>query len=130
MSVPVVKETCPQVGVFFVVQGRVILDTVSVAQGEPYGEAIEHGGHHDFHEQLTPSTPNERIFKVRPYDYFPRGRVVYFPVPNTFRLYADRCLGPDTLRQVAELFHLAGQNVEHAFDEHYQCARCNRNYLL
>lgn len=130
MTVTVLEEMSPRVGIYFVVQGEVICDTVLVGQGEPYGEAIEYGGHNDFHEQLTPATPKERIFKIRPYDYFPRGRVVYFPTLNTFRLYADRCLGSDVLRQIAELFHLAGQIVQQEGDEHYQCAQCNPNYLL
>lgn len=130
MKVPAPEKMSPMVGIYFVVQGQVILGAVSVEEGDPYGEAIEHGGHNDFHEKLTPSTPNERVFKLRPYDYFPRGRVVYFPAPNTFRLYADRCLGPDTLRKIVELFRLAGQNVVLEADEHYQCARCNRHYLV
>ena len=98
MTGTALKESSPQVGIYFVVQGEVICDTVSVEQGEPYGEAIEHGGHNDFHEMLLPSCAIERIFKMKPYDFFPRGRVVFFPLLNVFRLYADRCLGPEILQ--------------------------------
>ncbi len=69
-----------KIGIFFKVEARFLIDAVSVDSGEPYGAAIQHGGHYVFHESLVPMNPLERRFKSRDYDFYPRGRVVFFPV--------------------------------------------------
>ena len=65
-----------KVGIFFKVGNEFLIDAVPVADGEPYGEAVMHGGHYEFHERLIPSTPLQRRFRACDYDYYPRGRVV------------------------------------------------------
>jgi len=41
----------PKVGIYFVVDGKITSEGVPVSQGEPYGEAIQHGGYREFREQ-------------------------------------------------------------------------------
>lgn len=118
-----------KVGIYFKVQKGFIIDAVPVEAGEAYGEAIGHSGHYDFHERLIPTMPNERSFKTHDYDYYPRGRVVFFPGRNTFILYADPCLTPDDINRVKNIFGLDGHVVEVADDEHYRCAGCNEFYV-
>ena len=118
-----------KVGIFFKIENEFLSDSVPVADGEPYGDAIQHGGHYEFHETLVPKTSLEHRFKSHDYDYYPRGRVVFFPAGNTFRLYADHCLTSDDLRQLVALFELSEVKTETAKDEHYRCARCNRGYV-
>jgi len=119
----------PKVGIYFVVKGHILNESVELEQAEPYGEALQYGGHNDFHEALCPKSPVEHLFKKMPYDYFPRGRVVSFPAHNTFRVYFDSCLSEAEIKNVIESFALGQQSVELERDEHYQCAKCNRHYL-
>lgn len=120
----------PGVGIYFIVKGHILSDSVELEQAESYGEALQYGGHNDFHEALRPESPIERLFKSMPYDYFPRGRVVYFPNRTMFRVYFDSCLSEADIQKVIENFALGQQSVEIEKDEHYQCATCNRHYLI
>lgn len=117
------------VGIFFKVAGSFLIDSVSLETGEPYGDAIQYGGHYCFHESCEPATVQERRFKSHDYDYYPRGRVVYLPKRNTFILYIDPCLTNDDVQQIACLFGLVGQPVEVTGDEHYRCSGCNAFYV-
>jgi hypothetical protein len=117
------------VGIFFKIANDFLIDSVPVEEGEPYGDALQYGGHYDFHDSLHPTVPLERRFKGHDYDNYPRGRVVYFPKRNEFTLYADPCLTPDDINRIIDLFSLDGQSVEVTADEHYRCSRCNRFYL-
>lgn len=118
-----------KVGIFFKVENEFLIYSVPVADGEPYGEAIQYGGHYEYHERFIPTNPLAQRFKVRDYDFYPRGRVVYFTGMNIFHLYTDPCLTPDDISRLIGLFDLAGQIVETSGDEHYRCARCNPHYL-
>jgi len=118
-----------KVGIFFLVENDLLIDSLAVEVAEPYGEALQHGGHYDFHESLHPAGPVERRFKAHAYDFYPRGRVVYFPGRNAWTLYADPCLTQDDTNRVMALFGLDPAMVEVAADEHYRCSRCNRSYL-
>lgn len=117
------------VGIFFKVADSFIVDSVALEAGEPYGDAIQYGGHYNFHEKYEPSTVQEHRFRLHDYDYYPRGRVVYFPKRNTFILYRDPCLTDDDVQQIVGLFGLVKQPVEVADDEHYRCAGCTTSYL-
>ena len=118
-----------KVGIFFKVINMFLTDAVTVADGEPYGEAIQYGGHYDFHEQLIPVTSFEQRFKVRDYDFYPRGRVVFFHITNLFRIYIDPCLFQDDIQHLVELFELTDAQYETTKDEHYRCEHCNKNYV-
>ena len=118
-----------KVGIFFKVESQFLTDAVTVAEGETYGEAVQYGGHYDFHELLVPMTPLERRFKSRDYDFYPRGRVVFFPATDLFRLYIDPCLTQDDIKRLKEWFKLTTSQCETATDEHYHCASCNKNYV-
>ena len=118
-----------KIGIYFKVENDILVETVSVEAGEPYGEAIQYGGHYEFWEKLRPRDLPERQFKAHAYDYYPRGRVVYFPKCNKYRLYSDRCLSAEDISMVVRMFELEGQPLEVAGDEHYRCARCNPHYM-
>jgi len=118
-----------KVGIFFKIENEFLIDSVKVENGEPYGESITYGGHYEYHEKFVSSKPLELRFKIRDYDYYPRGRVVFNSVTNMFRLYVDPCLTPDDIIQLIELFDLDSSQVDIAGDEHYRCARCNRAYV-
>lgn len=127
--VPVMDETLPdtspRVGIFFFVGDKILMDAVPAEKGEPYGNAMQHGSHYEFWKSLVPQTMIERRFKARAYDAYPRGRVVYFPDRQKYRIYADSRLTMDEITLISELFELIGVNIEIETDEHYRCAKCN-----
>lgn len=117
-----------KVGIFFRVSEAFLIDAVSVDAAEPYGDALQYSGHYDYHEALLPRTSVEYRFKAHDYDYYPRGRVVYFPKLNQFTLYTDPCLTKEELGRLLAMFGLDVQKVSVANDEHYRCAGCNKFY--
>ncbi len=116
-----------KVGIFFVVNGDLVVDAVPLEQGELYGDSVGFSGHYDYWQALAPNNPTERLFKSHTYDYFPRGRVVYFKKTGNFRLYADRCLKKADIENIAAAFQLPEYRLSR--DEHYQCAGCNAGYV-
>ena len=116
-----------KVGIFFVIQKHLLIDVVSLAQGELYGDAINFSGHFEYWEALNPTNEIEQLFKSHAYDYYPRGRVVYFNQNKSFKLYADRCISKDEIKKIVIAFQLTKHQL--ARDEHYQCAICNPDYL-
>ncbi len=121
------NKRTPQVGIFFVVDGSLLIDAVPVAQGEPYGDTVGHGGHHDYWKALTPKNAVEKRFKERAYDAYPRGRVVFFTKTKRFVVYADKCLTAGMLQRIAT--RLGIDKPLFTPDEHYQCAGCNPSFL-
>jgi hypothetical protein len=117
------------VGIYWVVEGIVIGDAVPLEEAEPYGEALQHGGHYDYWCTLRPKTDAERKLKSGPYDYWPRGRLVFFPKRSTVRLYADPCLDNDDLNEVLDFFGHSGYRIEIEGDDHYRCSGCNPQFM-
>lgn len=118
-----------KVGIFFKVECDLLVDAVDTMYGEPYGEAVQYGGHFDFWNNLRPRNQCQRQFKAHAYDYYPRGRVVYFTKTNEYRLYSDRCLSVDDVQAVVKEFKLENQLFNVVGDDHYRCARCNSNFM-
>ncbi len=118
-----------QVGIFWFIDDHVIKDAVPYEAGEPYGEAIQHGGHYEFWDALQPATELEQKLKSRAYDAYPRGRIVFFPERRVFRVYPDRCLNTDEIGLVLEAFDVEDFDIEVVDDEHYRCAQCNPDYM-
>ncbi len=133
--VPVIDESIPDpipmVGIFYFIDDKVLFDAVPTADGEPYGDAVQHGSHYDFWDTLVPKTELEKRFKSRAYDAYPRGRVVFFPKRKTYRVYFDdKCICfSDDMPFILDCFGLDNVEVEFLDDEHYRCASCNPHYL-
>ena len=125
MTPPVKPE--PMVGIFWVMGGKLILDTTPVSQAEKYGEAKTHPWGH-----LQHWTELQRIGAMSPdieYDDPPRGRAVYFPRDEKFVVYADRCILARKcfLRQIMAEMNLPPSRTKTSSDEHYRCLRCLRD---
>ena len=116
-----------KVGIFFVVQGHLLIDAAPLAHVEVYGDAINFSGHFEYWQALNAKSVIEHLFKSHAYDYYPRGRIVYFNQTKIFKLYADRCIAKAEIKKIALAFHLPAHRL--ARDEHYQCAICNPDYL-
>ena len=110
------------IGLFFVAEGTLLLHTCSLADAESYGDFLNYPESHDDvwqHEYA-------RKYQVD-FDYFPRGRIVYNQAEDIFLLYHDKCV-------TVEAENLCGRYPKGkcviALDEHYQCHKCNMNYVV
>jgi len=109
------------VGIFFFVNGEIAVDMTSLEKGELYGDTVGFSDHYEYWQTLTPQNSTEMLFKNHPYDYFPRGRVVYLKKSGRFIIYADHCLKKAEIKKVAEIFQLPAYRLVHL--ERYQCSR-------
>lgn len=117
-----------QVGIFFLIDGIVLRDSLPVEKAEPYGNNIEHGGHYDYWLNLLPTNAAESAFKAHAYDYYPRGRIVYNRKQQQAKLYIDRCINKAAIKLIHQDFALP-DNTKIGYDTHYQCHRCNPDYI-
>ena len=117
-----------RIGIFFVVDGALIGDTLSVEQCQRYGDHAEHGAHYDYWSKLKPTTAAESSFKSHSYDYYPRGRVVFDVKHQQAKLYLDHCIDTAVLAAISVTFELPS-NTRVCYDEHYKCYQCNQMFI-
>jgi hypothetical protein len=92
--------TAPAVGIFWRVNGVIVIDRSTLDEAEPYGDCITHAaGHYERWQEwqelgmarLADIGYPDRIASTE-YDQWPRGRIVYETPPRRFVLYADQRL--------------------------------------
>jgi len=111
-----------QVCLFFYVKGQFLIHGCSLESAESYGDFLIYPeGHFDVWEKHY-----ARKYRVD-YDYFPRGRVAYNKQSKTFQILYDRCIEKEVQSFAKENYP---ESATLGCDEHYQCHRCNRNYIL
>ena len=126
----IILDSIPKVGIFYFINDGILFDAVPAVNGEPYGEAVQHGSHYEFWDSLGPKTSTEKKFKSRVYDAYPRGRVVYFSKRNTYRIYNDICINFSVdIPFVMDTFGLKDVEVEFEYEEYYQCSKCNPDFM-
>jgi hypothetical protein len=113
----------PKVGIFWDVNGKVILAGVELSEAEDYGQFKNYPGSHEREwrvYQRISAVPRETE-----YDEPPRGRVVYDTVSERLYLYADPCIlqVEAMLNQIRSDLRLPPE-VKIGPDEHYRCAKC------
>ena len=90
------RRTEPQLGIFWLVDGKPLIDSASLSDAEPYGDHLTHPqGHAAVWEQY------QRVGTVpadMEYEEAPRGRVMYSTKTRRFRFLADRCILKDHSR--------------------------------
>lgn len=117
----------PQVGIFWLVGERLILDASPLNQAEPYGDCLTHRNSHiDYwtEQQRLGAVPKEME-----YEEAPRGRVVFNRKSGRFMLYADRCIldRKAVVTLIKKLMHLPSDRTDVGTDGHfghYRCYRC------
>lgn len=114
-----------KVGLFFYVNRNILFDFVDVSQAEVYGDfRIGNSSHYDIWD--------EKYDKIhsKPYDYFPRGRVVYQYKENKYILYADKCIDEKAIKDIVKIFGIENESINiNRTDAHYVCKGCNKDYL-
>ena len=122
----------PKVGIFYVIDGKLVPDTTPTKEADDYGDFKTHvTPHYKFWALLKRFVFPK--YKDLDYDYFPRGRVVYKKVEDRYSIYLDKCVMKDKkmVAQIKKEFNLPYNKckVLVGFDYHYQCKKCNPKYV-
>jgi hypothetical protein len=113
----------PRVGIFWLLNGQLLLAGTPISDAEPYGNNLGHPeGHHSVWErwQKLGSVP-----KDIPYEEPPRGRVIFNKIDGTFLLLADRCIlkRKSIVGKIRRALDLP-DTVTVDTDKHYRCHTC------
>jgi len=114
----------PRVGIFWIVDGKSVIDSAAISEAEPYGDHLTHPrGHADVWEQY------QRLGKVpleSEYEEFPRGRVKYNTKTRRFSLLADKCILKDKniVSKIMAALNLPSKKTDKETDSHYRCFAC------
>jgi hypothetical protein len=117
-------ENEPQVGIFWLLQRRLVIDCTSLHAAEPYGDSLTHSrGHLQYWTELQ--RRGEVPAEVE-YEEPPRGRVLFDRRNDRFVLLADRCIlkRGDVVRRLMRQMHLPPERTETVRDDHYRCKIC------
>ncbi|MGB8900757.1 MAG: hypothetical protein WCC90_16630 [Methylocella sp.] len=123
--------TRPSVGIFWRVNGVLVIDRSTLDEAEPYGEFITHAaGHYERWQEWQELGGARLVAKGYPdrissteYDQWPRGRIVYETPMRRFVIYADRRLQkPDIIGALKTAFGLTESEliVTIRSDSHYR----------
>src|SRR6266700_8287284 len=83
----------PRVGIFWLVDGKPLIDVAPLSEAEPYGDHMTHPrSHAAVWEQYQ---RNGIVSREMEYEEAPRGRVMYNMKTRRFRFLADRCILKD-----------------------------------
>lgn len=115
------------VGIFWLIEDRLVLDTSLLSEAEPYGDCLTHGNSHiDF---WTVQQGLGTVSRHIEYEEYPRGRVVFNTRTKRFTLYADRCIlaRKSVVSEIKKTMHLPNGQTDVMTDGplgHYRCYRC------
>jgi hypothetical protein len=115
--------TEPRLGIFWLVGGKLLLDSVPLSESEQGGDYCDYPGSH-----INVWTEWLRIGKApaeSEYEEFPRGRVTHDTKNKHFSLLADRCIlkHKDLIAAIRKEFHLPKHTLL-GTDPHYRCSTC------
>ena len=114
----------PRVGIFWVLNGKPLIDSALLSDAEPYGDHLTHPrGHAAVWEQY------QRVGTVSAdmeYEEAPRGRVMYSTKTQRFTLLADKCILKDKriVSKIMSEMNLPSKNTDKGADSHYRCFAC------
>ena len=113
----------PRVGIFWLVDKRLIIDTTAISEAGDYGDfSIYEGDHITLWSEME---KRGEVPRDTDYEEHPRGRVNYNTKTQRFTLFADRCIlrKKDVVAKLMSLMHLPDDTAL-STDEHYRCFRC------
>jgi hypothetical protein len=113
----------PHVGIFWLVNGRLLIDSTPLSKAEPYADHLGHARSH-----IDVWTRYQRSGKVpseSEYEEFPRGRVTHHPASGECAIFADRCIlnRKDLIARLKDELQLPNK-TKLATDLHYRCHHC------
>ncbi len=113
----------PHLGIFWLVNGRVIIDGAPLSEAEPYGEHRTHPRSHiGVWEQFQQIGKAPRESE---YEEYPRGRVMFDKTTGSFTLLADKCIlaRKELISQIKDSLRLPAE-TKIGTDPHYKCFKC------
>ena len=114
----------PQVGILWLVDGNLVIDSTALTMAEDYGTFKVHPGNHcSVWEKLQ---QGRAVPADVEYEEFPRGRVMYDTTARRFSLLADRCIlkNKGVVRNIISKMNLPSKNTDVGADSHYRCFAC------
>ena len=113
----------PHVGIFWLLNGRLLFDSTPLSEAELYAGHLGHAPSHDdvwAKFQRLGKAPRESE-----YEEFPRGRVIYHPAVGEVTIFADQCIldRKDLIAQIMQTLHLPPKTKLDT-DSHYRCHHC------
>src|ERR1035441_4486160 len=114
----------PQVGIFWLLGDRLIIDTTPMSGGEQYGDCLNHPKSH-----IDYWTERQRLGDLprdTEYEEHPRGRVVYNTKTDRYSFCADRCIlrKKSVVKRIVKAMHLPIEMTDVLTDGDYRCFRC------
>lgn len=119
------SDRAPHLGIFWLVDGKLIIDSSALSESEPYGDHLTHPRSHiDVWAEFERSG---RVPRGSEYDGYPRGRVMHHPASGEFTIFADICIlkHKGLITQIKKALHLR-KKVKTGTDPHYRCPLCLR----
>lgn len=119
------SDRAPHLGIFWLVDGKLIIDSSPLSEAERYGDHMNHPrGHVHVWEEFERSG---RVPRGSEYEEYPRGRVMHHPASGEFTILADKCIldRKGMIAQIKKALHLRNK-VKLDKDSHYRCPRCLR----
>lgn len=113
----------PRLGIFWLVNGKLLLQSVPLSESEERGDYRDFPGSHT--DTWTEWVSIGKAPAESEYDEFPRGRITHDTKKKHFNLFADKCIlrRKDLISTIQKEFHLPKQTSV-ATDPHYRCSTC------
>ena len=122
------KGPRPAVGIFFVYEDRLLIDTTPLEEAQPYGAFMGHAkGHPRFWRDLQ---RNDVVPRDVEYDEVARGRVGFAAKERRFHIFMDRCILENTamVSRIARELNLPPEATAPPLpDSHYRCPSCMKS---
>ena len=117
----------PQVGIFWLSDGNLVIDSTLLEKAEDYGTFKVHPGDHcSVWEKLRRggTVPSDME-----YEESPRGRVMYDTNTGRFGLLADRCIlrNRGIVSEIISKMNLPRKTTDKETDSHYRGSACLRS---
>ena len=123
------QPTVPNVGIFWVLGKRILIDGTPITQAEGCSDFKIHDGDHytvwgTYQKAAVVSEDLE-------YEDVPRGRVMYNTKTEQYLLLADRCIlkDPGLVSRIEGKMNLPHDSTRIGSDDHYRCPRCLKKDL-
>jgi hypothetical protein len=116
-------DRASHLGIFWLVDGKLIFDSSPLSEAEPYGDHMTHPRSH-----VNVWEKFERrglVPRGSEYEEYPRGRVMLDTTDEGFTILADKCIlkRKGMIAQIKRALHLL-KKVKLDTDSHYRCPRC------
>jgi hypothetical protein len=118
------KRDEPRVGIVWMVNGKLTIDSTPISRAEAYGDFNIHSGdHQSVSENLQ---LNGRVPLEMEYDEAPPGRVMFVVKTKRFTLLADKCIlrNENIVKEIMSRMNLPSQKTNIDTDSHYRCHAC------